>query len=185
MCQRTECKLVQIMPRTQTCRRMIDFCTCPAAAVQQGAPTRLCEARWESRATGTLHRHVRMRRQPCRLAALPCRKRARMLWCLCMCVLCIRHTRSALGVCVCVCGTMHTQTQCVFVSQHSVMPSRSNSMSTQQLGMVLEARQFAQRVQDKLDAQFLEEVSARARLHVIDAASFLVVMPLVIGCDMR
>ncbi len=34
-------------------------------------------------------------------------------------------------------------------------------MPTQQLSMVLEARQFAQRVQDKLDAQFLEEVSSK------------------------
>jgi hypothetical protein len=35
-------------------------------------------------------------------------------------------------------------------------------MSTQQLSMVLEARQFAQRVQDKLDTQFLEEVSSKS-----------------------
>ena len=34
----------------------------------------------------------------------------------------------------------------------------TNPMSTQQLSTVLSARQFAQRVQDKLDAQFLTEV---------------------------
>ena len=39
--------------------------------------------------------------------------------------------------------------------------SRQSSMSTQQLSAVLEARQFAQRVQDKLDAKFLEEVSKK------------------------
>ena len=32
-------------------------------------------------------------------------------------------------------------------------------MSTQQLSELLSARQFAQRVQDKLDSQFLQEVS--------------------------
>jgi hypothetical protein len=90
----SEFKLVHIMPRTQTCRRMIDLCTCTAAAAQQGAPTRLCEARRESRATGTLHRHVRMRPRPCRLGALPCRRRARILWCSCVFVWCIRHTHT-------------------------------------------------------------------------------------------
>ena len=79
---------------------------------------------------------------------------------------------------------MHKPSLCV-VSQHSSMPlSGSNSMSTQQLSMVLEARQFAQRVQDKLDAQFLEEVSSKSTLRVIDAAGQMRLgMGFISSCD--
>ena len=102
--QLTEFKLVHIMPRTQTCRRMIDLCTCTAAAAQQGAPTRLCEARRESRATGTLHRCMRMRLRTCLLGAPPCRRRARILpRCFCMIVVYKAYT---LRHCVCVCLCM-------------------------------------------------------------------------------